>query len=284
MIQTDPLRMNDICFKQFSALIHQMMGITIGADRKEMLSGRLRSRMRELDLDTYESYFEYLTTNKSEHGSFVNAITTNETYFYRTPRIWNYVSGTFIPDWYQANRGKTLKVWSAASSTGEEAHTLGVVMQQFKDKHPGFDFQILGTDIAPAVVEHARRGLYKGRAIERFRNTQADLFSRYLIGDDENGFRVLPDIKSRLQFNEFNLFDCVSQSSSFDLVLLRNVLIYFTKDDQKKVMANLHHALVPQGVAIIGESETLNNLDTEFEPVIPTIYRVKDASLKQQIA
>ena len=65
MIQTDPLRMNDICFKQFSALIHQMMGITIGADRKEMLSGRLRSRMRELDLDTYESYFEYLTTNKS---------------------------------------------------------------------------------------------------------------------------------------------------------------------------------------------------------------------------
>ena len=125
MIQTDPLRMNDLCFNQFSKLIHQMMGITIGADRKEMLSGRLRSRMRELSLDTYESYFEYLTANKSEHGSFVNAITTNETYFYRTPRIWNYVSGEFLPDWFQANQGKTLKVWSAASSTGEEAHTLG---------------------------------------------------------------------------------------------------------------------------------------------------------------
>lgn len=283
-MQSDPLDLSDKCFKKFWVIIHDMMGISIRLDRRTMLSGRLRRRMRELNLETYEDYFEYLSVNSCEQRAFVNAITTNETYFYRTPRIWNYIKDDFLPAWNQQNPGKTLMVWSAASSTGEEAHTLGIVLQQYKDQHRGFDYQILGTDIAPRVVEHAKNGLYRGRAIEQFRYAQPEMFSRYLTGDDENGYQVLPAIRDRLKFDEFNLFDNPGALGAYDLVLLRNVLIYFAKEDQKKVMENLHRALVPRGITIIGESETLNNLDTDFVRILPTVYQAMDASPKSQAA
>lgn len=275
---------SDACFKQFSALIHDMMGITIRSDRRAMLAGRVRSRMRELKLSSYDCYFDYVINNKEEHRPFTDAITTNETYFYRTPRIWNYISDDFLPDWYARHSGERLNIWSGASSTGEEAYTLGIVMQQFKDQHRGFDYQILGTDIAPRVLDHAIKGLYKGRAIERFRKAKPELFARYMTGDDNSGFRVVAAISKNIRFEVFNLFDKNSKKPCHDLILLRNVLIYFTKEDQKTVMANLHRRLTLQGIAIIGESETLNNLNTNYEPVMPTIYRALIQSGHQKAA
>jgi chemotaxis protein methyltransferase CheR len=234
--------------------------------------------MRKLKLETYEDYLEHLRINKDSHESFINAITTNETYFYRTPRVWDYINDVFLPEWSQVNKRGILDIWSAASSTGEEAHTIGIMMQQHKEQHSGFDYKILATDIAPRVVEHASKGIYKGRSVERFRNAKPELFSRYMTGDDDMGFSVVPEIKSRLVFDVFNLFDKDNRQPRHDLVLLRNVLIYFTKDDQKRVMDNIHKRLKPEGIAIIGESETLNNLNTDFETVSPTVYRALNVS------
>lgn len=269
---------SDVCFRQFCTLIHDMTGITIRADRRVMLAGRLRRRMRDLQLNSYESYLDNIKNNKEEHKPFVNVITTNETYFYRTPRIWSYISEVFLPEWHKDNKGRVLSVWSGASSTGEEAHTLGIVMQQFKDLHRGFDYMILGTDIAPRVVEQASKGIYKGRAVARFREAMPELFSKYMRGDDEAGFVVMPVIKSQIRFELFNLFDQSAKHPKHDLVLLRNVLIYFTKEDQKRVMENIHKRLNPRGIAIIGESETLNNLNSDFESISPTIYRALDST------
>lgn len=284
MADTESEDISDTCFNQFLVLIHDITGITIRADRRIMLMGRLRSRMRKLDLDSYESYLDYLKKNKDENKLLTNAITTNETYFYRTPRIWDYISDDFLPDWHDRNSGQTLRIWSAASSTGEEAHTLGIVLQQFKENNLAFNYQILGTDIAPRVVEHASRGVYTGRSIERFREVKPELFSKYMTGDDEKGFSVVPKIRKQISFDVFNLFDSSGKQPKHDLVLLRNVLIYFTKIDQALVMANLHKRLAPRGIAIIGESETLNNLNTAFESVNPTIYRAVDSAEQKKAA
>lgn len=276
--------LSEKCFQTFNSYIHELTGITIRDNRRDMLAGRLRKRMRELKIDTYEGYLEHLKNHEDSHASFVNAITTNETYFYRTPRIWDYIHDVFLPEWHTAHVGATLRVWSAASSTGEEAHTLGIVMEHFKDNNCKFDYKIQGTDIAPRVIEHANKGIYIGRSVERFRAAQPEMFSRYMTGDDEKGFCVNPEIKSRISFKEYNLFDKAKSGENYDLVLLRNVLIYFTKEDQKRVMAGIHKQLSPEGITIIGESETLNGLGTSFETVSQTIYKAVGTTTNRKAA
>lgn len=261
------------CFDGFLKLTHQLTGITIKPDRQVMLVGRLRRRVHELNLPDFESYLDYVKTQCDEHEVFVNRITTNETYFFRTPRVWEFIDNEFLPQWLNKRTGPTLHVWSAASSSGEEAHSLGIMLHHFREHNKGFDYRIQGTDIDTSVLECARNGVYRGRSLERFRAARPEWFDRYMNGNDEDGYTVLPEIKKRLQFSQFNLFDAPPATPRFDLVLIRNVLIYFTAPDQEKVMSTVHRRINPDGVAIIGESETLNNLNTDFESLQPTIYK-----------
>ncbi len=273
-MESDPSQMVENGFTdEFIKLTHDFTGITIKPEKRSMLEGRLRKRLRELELADFTAYLAYVKNNPAEREYFVNAVTTNETYFYRTPRIWEYISEQFLLEWHDNVISRPLSVWSAASSTGEEAHTLGIILQSFKDKHAGFDYKVKGTDIDSSVVERARQGVYKGRAIQRFKEAKPDLFKQYMVGNDDNGYKVLPDIKSRLDFSVLNLFDKNQNKEKYDLVLLRNVLIYFVKEDQIAAVAAVHKRLHTDGVAIIGESESLNNLPSDFEPIAPTIYK-----------
>jgi len=264
---------DDACFSGLTELVHELSGITIKPEKKSMLLGRLRRRVSDLDLPDYTAYLEYVRTHKCEHELFINKITTNETYFFRTPRGWDYLETEFLPEWQRMQAGEPLNIWSAASSTGEEAHTLAILMQHFKEHNKGFEYRITGTDIDTEVVRKASEGIYKGRSIQRFREFKPDWFNRYMNGNDDAGYRVLPHIKSRITFGQFNLFCAPSTNQKFDLVLLRNVLIYFTKSDQEKAMATVHGRLKQNGVAIIGESESLNSLNTQFASIAPTIYK-----------
>jgi len=264
---------NESCFAGYSELIHELTGITIRPERQTMLVGRLRKRVRALNLADFEEYLEYVKDHKDEHELFVNQITTNETYFFRTPRIWDYIERTFLPQWIAGGSTGTFHAWSAAASTGEEAHTLGVLLQQFKADNPGFDYRVHGTDIDTSVLKTASQGLYNGRSIERFRDAKPDWFETYMTGTDTDGYSVIPEIKQKIKFSKLNLFDTVVLRPEYDLVLVRNVLIYFTAEDQEKVMATVYRKVKPEGLVIIGESESLNNIRTSFEPIAPTFYR-----------
>lgn len=266
-------KIDKACFDGFLKLTHELTGITIKPDRQDMLMGRLRRRIHALQLSGFEAYLEYVREQREEHELFVNQITTNETYFFRTPRVWDYLENTFLPAWSDNPGAPVLQIWSGASSTGEEAHSLGVLMHHFQQSHSGFDYRIHGTDIDTSVLEKATAGVYRGRSVERFRNASPEWFARYMVGDDEAGFQVLPEIRKKIQFSQFNLFKTPPQAPKFDLVLLRNVLIYFTASDQEKVMSTVFRRIKPEGVAIIGESESLNNLATDFEFIVPTIYK-----------
>ncbi|MBN20278.1 MAG: chemotaxis protein CheR [Bdellovibrionaceae bacterium] len=266
--------LNDSCFEKYIEYVHKLTGITIQKNRKQMLIGRIGRRMHELKIDKYESYLDYIKENKEEEQLFINRVTTNETYFYRTPRIWDFITQDFLDQWYALHKNRSLTIWSAASSTGEEAHTMGVICEDFRSKNLGFNYRILGTDISTRVLDIATKGVYNGRAIERFRNTKKELFERYMKGDDELGYQVLPQIKSKIEFKPHNLFE-VNKNETYDLIFLRNVLIYFTEEDQEKVIHNMHKALNPDGYLIIGESESLHRINTPFESVSPLIYQDK---------
>lgn len=265
--------LSDADFSQLQAIVHKQTGITIGDNRKSMMFSRLRSRLRETGTGTFSNYIAMVTSDPTEMQELTNRVTTNETYFYRTPRVWSHLRETTIPEFLGGRGSRPMKVWSAAASTGEEAHTIGVVLEDIRGKNPGFEYSVLGTDISSRVLETAETGLYFGRRVARFQREEKQLFDSHMVGNDTDGFAVKTQVKQRISFRLHNLLDPLKAGGPFDVVFLRNVLIYFTDEDQEKILANIRAQMKPEGTLIIGESETLKNLNCSFEPIAPLIYR-----------
>jgi chemotaxis protein methyltransferase CheR len=260
------------------SLTHQWTGITLTLNKKIMVQGRLRSRMRDLKITSYAKYLEHLESQAGEKELFVELITTNETYFYRTPRVWEYLEKEFIPQWISKNPGKVFNAWSAAASSGEESYTLAAHLQLFKEKHPGFQYQIYGTDISKDILAVAEKATYSGRSIEMFREKRPDLFHKCLRKNPDGvSFTVAPEIRSQITFQNHNLFETPKTKTTFDLVLVRNVLIYFEGPDQEKVLFNISRNMKSDGLLVIGESESLTRLQTPFNYHAPLIYNRKAA-------
>lgn len=266
------LSLSDACFENAVELIHSLTGISISPGRRTMVLGRMRRRASELGFTDYDSYLDLVRKDPGEKRLFVDLVTTNETYFFRTPRIWKFIEDEFLPSWLRKNEGKTLQAWSAAASSGDEAHSLAVLLEDFREKHPHFTYQILGTDISREMIELCRKGVYQGRSIESFRSHRPDLFAKYMESSSE-GYSIRADIKLRMKFLEHNLFQPLPMSTSFDLVLIRNVLIYFKGNDQEKVLKLIEPRLAPDGKLIIGESESLSYIRTGFTALQPLVYR-----------
>lgn len=265
--------LDDACFEKFVVLIYKTTGITISKNRKSLVQGRLRKRVLALTLKSYEDYHDYVLKNDTEKKMFIDLVTTNETYFFRTPRIWTYIETQLIPEWTKRNPGKTFSAWSAASSTGEEAHSLGIICQQFKDKNTSFNYEISASDISQRVIKECCDGIFEGRSIESFKTTMPQTFARYMVKGNDESFSVLPEIKRRLKFFEHNLFTPLNEKKNFDLILIRNVFIYFTPADQKKVLDLILPKLADDGILIIGESESLTNIGAGLLKVENLIYK-----------
>lgn len=265
--------LDDVCFTKFLDLIHKLTGITIGKNRKSMVQGRLRKRILALSLNSYDEYLNYVLTHDEEKTPFIDLVTTNETYFFRTPRIWNYIESQLLPSYLQQNSGKSFSAWSAASSTGEEAHSLGVLCQQFKDKNNSFNYEIAASDISKRVVDMCRNGLYQGRSIESFRNSMSQTFLKYMVQSSDGVFSVGPEIKKKMKFFEHNLFTPPKDKKQYDLILIRNVFIYFTQEDQIKVLKLILPHLTSDGILIIGESESLTGINVGLTKVENLIYK-----------
>lgn len=275
------LEMENDCFMKFQQIIHELTGITIDSNRKTMVQGRLRKRMAKLGCSTFESYLDIVTQTKPEQTEFIDLITTNETYFFRTPRVWSYLNEIFLPQWSQAE-GKSLSIWSAAASSGEEAHSLGVLCQSFKDRNPKFDYSILGSDISHEMVQLCKQGRYHGRSIQQFQNQHPEWFKKYMVMKDEK-YEAVPEIRKRLNFLQHNLFAELKSSTQFDIILVRNVLIYFTPNDQEIVLKHLTAKLAPNGILVIGESESLSYIKTTLSPLAPLIYGRANESAKKAV-
>ena len=265
--------LSEVDFIQLRSIIHSETGITISDNRKRMLYSRLQSRLRATGSVNFREYIEKIRDDDKEMQEFKNRVTTNETYFYRTPRIWSHFRTETIPNFLELQPQRPMNVWSAAASTGEEAHTVGVVLESVRQTHTKFDYSVLGTDISTRVIGIAKQGHYKGRPLARFRNEEPELFLKFMTGTDSEGYYVTQGIRQRISFRTHNLTERLSSGGPFDVVFLRNVLIYFVPEDQERILANIYEQMRPNGTLFIGESETLSNLKCKFEQISPLVYK-----------
>jgi chemotaxis protein methyltransferase CheR len=218
-----------------------------------------------------------LNEDKNEIQNFINLVTTNETSFFRTQRVWDYLTNVFLPGWMKTNPRESLRIWSGAASTGEELYTIGICCEEFKAKNPLFTYSLIGTDIDTNVLATAEKGEYSGRSIEAFKNSNKAWFDKYLIPEGD-GFKVIDSLRQKIKFTQHNLFNPPSQANTYHLVFLRNVLIYFEPEDCEKVLANISRALINQGTLVIGESESLSRLKTPFLFKAALVYENKKGS------
>jgi chemotaxis protein methyltransferase CheR len=257
--------------------VHLLTGITISEQKKTMLQSRLKKRMKKLSIDSYEDYLAFVNKDKSEVEHFINAVTTNETSFFRTPKIWDYFQKEFLPQWHAENPKRQLRLWSAAASSGEEAYGLAICCQEFQNKNPGFDYSIFASDISTEVLEDAQKGIYGSRSVEFLRKSKPVIFDIYFSPIDAESFQISPKLKLKVLFTTHNLFTV--KKEIFHIVFLRNVLIYFSGEDQEKVLWNVSKSLEnKKGMLIIGESESLNRLNTPYEFQQACIYNKKETA------
>jgi chemotaxis protein methyltransferase CheR len=253
------------------ARVRRHTGIAM-ADRKwTLLHGRLRRRLQALSLSSYGEYLAVLDGSSEEVGHFIDLVTTNETSFFRTQRIWDYLRNSFLPAWQAAHPGGTLQVWSAAASTGEEAYSLAMLFEEFRQMHPDFRYGILGTDIAQRVLDTGRAGRYAGRNVNGLLKAHPAMLEKYFRHDGE-ARTVVPALRTHVTFRTHNLYQPLVAAPLFDLVLLRNVLIYFDEPGQEAVLENVRRTMAPHAVLLLGESESLNRISTGFAYQQPLIY------------
>lgn len=269
------MELNDDKLQAVIALVRKHTGIAMGQHKRVLLQGRLQPRLRALGLDNYGAYIARLEHDRSEVESFINSVTTNDTAFFRTPAVWRWLEREFLPEWAARAESAPLRIWSAAAATGEEAYSVAMSCIEARRNFPGLRFEILATDISTDALATARAALYRGRSVERFERDHPELFRKYLrpLGD---GYRVASEVAQYVEFAEHNLLQRPPRVAGFDLVLLRNVLIYFDTEGQQKVLAGARAAMRRESRLVLGEQESITRLDTDFVFEQAHVYRIGD--------
>jgi chemotaxis protein methyltransferase CheR len=253
------------------ALVRKHTGIAMTEKKSVLLQGRLRPRLRALALDNYGDYLALVERGDDEVPLFIDMVTTNDTLFFRTPHVWDYFSGQFLPGWFGRHHDGCLRIWSAAAASGEEAYSIAMLCQEFQTREPAFRYQILGTDISRQMLVTARAGQYGGRSVDKIRESHPQLFAKYMMAT-AGGACVCESLKKQVTFAEHNLLAALPGTEPFDLVFLRNVLIYFDAEQQERILAKARHSMTPEARLILGESESLSRLNTAYQFEMPLIY------------
>ncbi|KAA3637691.1 MAG: protein-glutamate O-methyltransferase CheR [Calditrichaeota bacterium] len=250
--------------------IHEKCGIYFADNKMYLVKNRLSKRMHELGIKNYRDYFyhvKYDTTQK-EFAQLMNVITTNETSFFRNePQLLSFAEEALpLTLKEKAKSGKkTIKIWSAGCSTGEEPYTLAIILLEKLREIKDWKIEIIANDISEQVLTRARTGIYSGQTL---RNMKSDILLKYFIKQDEE-YRVKPEVKSLINFSHMNLND-IRRSlyhNNFDYIFCRNVMIYFSEEVKKTLVRNFFDALNPKGYLYIGHAETLHNISKAFKLV-----------------
>jgi chemotaxis protein methyltransferase CheR len=252
--------------------LKRLSGISIPISKKLMVMHRLRHRLAELEVTDVGQYVRGLEGDRQERQRFINVLTTNETSFFRTEQLWVYFREVYLPAQHSGGRQRPFCAWSAASSTGEEAYSIAMACLDFQEKHPGFSFRVLATDIDTDVLAKAEAGVYIGRNLKRFQESRGDFSARYLDVAGEE-FRVQDRVRRQVTFRKHNLMGPCPTGGPFDAIFLRNVMIYFDAPERRRVLATLPNALTEGGHLILGESEALLDMHDTFEFVRPMVYQ-----------
>ncbi|MBI2419754.1 MAG: protein-glutamate O-methyltransferase CheR [Ignavibacteriales bacterium] len=264
--------MSDKTFEDWRTFIYQQTGIYFQDNKKYLLESRLQKRLASMGIQSFEKYLDHVkfgVDRSSELKYLYEAITINETFFFRNQPQLDALASTIIPEIMRqpmrAGRNK-IRIWSAASSSGEEAYSTAIMINEFiKPKFPMLEYEIVGTDINFAVVETAKKGIYKEYAI---RNASPYFLKKY-FKQEGDAYHLDPGIKRNVSFKILNLFNEAEMNAmlNFDIIFCANVLIYFDIKSKIKVVSSLYNSLVKNGYLFIGYSETLHGISKAFKVV-----------------
>ena len=264
------IRITDQEFTLFQRLIYKIAGISLSDAKKVLLVGRLSKRLRQYELTSFTAYYRMLASGNhpEELQTMVDLLTTNETYFFREPQHFDFLRDDVLA---KRNSPAPFRVWSAASSSGEEAYSIAMTLAEALPSTP---WEIVGSDICTEVLARAVTGHY---SLARTEGIPPAFMRKYClkgVRSHAGTFLIAPELRKKTRFYQINLMQPVGGDiGEFDVVFLRNVMIYFDPETKARVVHNLLPRLRSGGYLIIGHSETLNGITDRVIGVRPTIYR-----------
>jgi chemotaxis protein methyltransferase CheR len=266
-------------FQKFQQLIYAETGIWLGGAKSALLCGRLFRRLRALQMDSLDSYYECVSAPEAddERARMIDAITTNETRFFREPKQFDFLVQTVLPRWQREAEGglrpRRARIWSAGCSSGEEPYTIAMLLARYLPQVAGWDVRILATDISNRVLEKAIKGVYP---INRLSEIPPDLLHAYMlrgVAERQGEMKVKVEIQQMITFQRLNLdreADLVE--GPFDAIFCRNVLIYFDAASKRRVITNLYSRIMANGLLFVGHAENLSSMSLPLRCLEPSIY------------
>ena len=260
------LALSDKEFQQFRGMIFEIAGISMSEAKKPLVSGRLAKRIRQQGLRSYGEYFRLLMRERAELQVAVDLLTTNETYFFREPKHFEFLQRT-LPE--LLNR-PTLRVWSGACSSGEEPYSIAMTLAEALGKR---SWELLASDISTRVLDKARSGLYRLADAEDIPRALLNKYCLKGVGEHAGSLLIDPGLRSRIRFAQINLNVPLPELGEFEVIFLRNVMIYFDLETKRQVVRRMLPLLRPGGYFIVSHSESLNGITDALKVVTPSIYR-----------
>jgi chemotaxis protein methyltransferase CheR len=279
--QPSQLSVSPALFQKFQKLIYAETGIWLGSSKTALLCGRLFRRLRTLDITSLESYYECVAgrDQHEERACMIDAITTNETRFFREPRHFEFMVQKVFPRWRAdaehglRPKGKRVRIWSAGCSSGEEPYSVAMMLARHLPAEEGWDVRLLATDISNRVLEKARKGIY---SIVRSGEVPKDVLHSFMLrgmAERKGEMKVKVEIQQMVDFRRLNLDqDSDLIEGPFDAIFCRNVLIYFDVASKRRVVANLVRHLMANGFLFVGHAENLSRESSQLRSLEPTIY------------
>lgn len=273
------IALKDSEFKLFAKLVYQKVGINIQPHKKSLVENRLRKRIKALNLESFGKYYDYVVKENDsgkEIIELINAISTNVTHFFREKKHFDYMKETVLPQFIKEKKNdKKIRIWSAASSSGEEIYTILMTVNDFfKDKIAEWNYKILGTDISTEILQKAIAGQYLEKDIK---NINPGFVSKYFLKTISSNvpiYTIKDTYKQHVLFRRLNLIDNeFPLKKPLDIIFCRNVMIYFDKPTQEKIVNRFYKHLAPGGYLFIGHSEGLSGVNHGFKYLMPSIFR-----------
>jgi chemotaxis protein methyltransferase CheR len=258
-------------FQQVRELIYKFSGINLSERKFDMVYSRLGRRLRALNLTEFKQYLNHVVDDENERINFINALTTNLTHFFRERHHFEYLQNVYLPELIKGNK-KRIRFWSAGCSTGEEPYSLAMVWHAIKNNYSPIDFKILATDLDTNVLTSCRTGIYTKDKLTPLTKSNLKWF-KPSIECQPHELKINTELQTLIYFKTLNLIGDWPMKGPLDLIICRNVLIYFDKPTQQKLVERFYQLLAKGGCLILGHSENLSAQKSMFRPIGKTIFR-----------
>jgi len=260
-------------FEKFQELIYQKCGISLADSKRSMLLSRLVRRVRTLQMDNLTTYYNYVTrvSNKAELETMLDLVSTNKTFFFREIHHFEFLKKEIVP---ALGKSKHLRIWSAACSTGEEPYSIAMTLIDGISKINQWKIKIYASDLSTEALRHAKEGIYSKSVVQDIPEKLVKICLLKGTGENEKQIKLKDHVRSMVTFMHHNLMDQKPPFEALlDVIFCRNVLIYFDKRTQEKLISKFFQHLKPGGFLLIGHSESLQYIKNQLTYILPTVYQ-----------